>query len=319
MSGIERKVRGSELDPEFAASVLDGLSRPQKRIESKYLYDAEGSRLFDRICTLAEYYPTRVETALLRENAGELRAVVPEGAALVELGSGSSIKTRILLDALPSLAAYVPVEISVEHLRAAAAEIAQDYHALSVHPVVGDFTQPITIPAEVCGFQKLLFFPGSTIGNFTVDEARSLLSQLRSIPAGAGLLIGVDLVKDVDRLIRAYDDGEGVTAAFNTNLLTRINRELDGDFDPGAFAHKAYWNAVESRIEMHLESLATQRATVAGHSFRFREGETIHTENSHKFTASGFQALAAAAGWSPARMWRDPEGLFSLHFLTPMP
>lgn len=317
MSGAAQPLPRAQDDPEFLASVLDGLGRTKKRLECKYLYDAEGSRLFDRICDLEEYYPTRVETAILRDCAARLADVVPSSAALVELGSGSSIKTRILLDALPSLAAYVPVDISAEHLQAAAAQLGRDYPDLAIHPVVGDFTGAIPLSAHLREQVKLLFFPGSTIGNFSVTEARGLLSRLRRIPVLAGLVIGVDLRKDLERLIRAYDDAEGVTAAFNKNLLVRINREIGGDFDLDCFAHEARWNEAQGRIEMHLVSLRPQRVHIAGRSFDFAEGETIHTENSHKFTRDSFRDLAASAGWVTREVMNDPEDLFSVHVLVP--
>lgn len=319
MSGAAQPLLRAQGDPEFVASVLDGLGQTPKRLECKYLYDAEGSRLFDRICELEEYYPTRIETGILRDGAARLADLVPSGAALVELGSGSSIKTRILLDALPSLAAYVPIDISAEHLQTAAARLGRDYPDLTVHPVVGDFTGAIPLPAPLREQAKLLFFPGSTIGNFTVTEARALLSRLRRIPAVAGLVIGVDLRKDLGRLIRAYDDVEGVTAAFNKNLLVRINRELGGDFDLDGFSHEARWNEAQGRVEMHLVSLRPQRVRIAGRSFGFAGGETIHTENSHKFTRDGFRELAASAGWATREVRSDPEDLFSVHFLVPLP
>ncbi len=301
----------------FAASVLAGLGAPRKRLEAKYFYDEAGSRLFDRICELDEYYPTRTETAILREKAGDLARLVPEGAALIEPGAGSLAKTRILLDALPGLGAYVPVDISGAHLQRAAARLRRDHPGLPVRPVAGDFTKGITLPPADRGRPGVVFFPGSTIGNFEKEAARALLAGFAAIPGVAALVIGVDLVKDPDRLVRAYDDREGVTAAFNLNLLARINRELGGDFDLAGFAHEARWNADASRIEMHLVSLHTQSVRVLGHRFNFRAGESIHTENSHKFTPAGFRALAGAAGWAPADLWLDPDRLFSVHVMVP--
>lgn len=304
-------------DPAFVSSVLDGLGRSPKSLECKYLYDAEGSRLFDLICELEEYYPTRVEMEILRRNAPRVTDFVPPGAALVELGSGSSLKTQILLDALPSLATYVPVDISAEHLEAAATRLAGDYPDVAVHPVVGDFTREIPLPVALRKQSKLLFFPGSTIGNFSEDGARALLSKLRRMPGVAGLVVGVDLEKDLAQLIPAYDDADGITAAFNKNLLVRINREIEGNFDIDSFAHEARWNGSRARIEMHLVSLRPQWVRVAGRSFRFAEGETIHTESSHKFTRTGFHELAATAGWTTREVWSDPEDLFSVHLLAP--
>jgi dimethylhistidine N-methyltransferase len=313
MSGRERN--GGTEAAEFRADVLHGLAQDPKTLPSKWLYDAEGSRLFDAICGLDAYYPTRTEIAILEDHAERLAEVAPDGAALVELGSGSSVKTRILLDALPDLGAYVPVDISAEHLHDAAARIRRDYPLLPVHPLAADFTAAISPPPSLDGLPKLLFFPGSTIGNFEEDEARALLAKFRELPEVAGLVIGADLIKDVDRLIEAYDDPEGVTAAFDLNLLARINRELDGAFDLDAFAHEARWNAARSRIEMHLVSLREQTATVDGHAFAFAEGESIHTENSHKFSPEGFREMAEAAGWSCREVWTDPQDLFSIHVL----
>ena len=316
MSGAARAKPQGFADPEFAAHVIDGLGRPQKRLAPKYLYDDAGSRLFDRICELEEYYPTRTETRILRDNAHRLSDILPADTALVELGSGSSVKTRLLLDVLPAISAYVPIDISGEHLGAAAKRIAADYPALRVRPVVADFTAAISLPRDLEAVPKLLFFPGSTIGNFTLPEAQSLMMRLRRLPNLAGFVVGADLVKDVDRLVTAYDDAEGVTAAFNRNLLVRMNRELDGEFDLEAFRHEARWNAPQSRIEMHLRSLRSQRVSVAGESFDFAEGETIHTEDSHKFTLDGFRTLARDVGWSPYEAWTDAASLFSVHVLT---
>lgn len=317
MSGPVRPAVRPDYPEAFARSVLDGLARPQKRLESKWLYDAEGSRLFDRICRLEEYYPTVTETGILRRNAVSLRNVIPPGSALVELGSGSSTKTRILLDALPDLGVYVPVDISAGHLAAASRRLSADYPALEMHPLAADFTAPIVLPEALRTVAKLLFFPGSTIGNFTVMEAQALLARLRRLPGVAGFVIGADLRKDVDRLLRAYDDRDGVTAQFNLNLLSRINRELDGSFELACFAHAARWNEAQSRIEMHLVSDRRQTVDVAGEAFGFDEGETIHTENSHKFSIDGFGNLARDAGWAPTAVWTDPERLFSVHVLVP--
>lgn len=317
MSGVAELLSRVEGDPAFVASVLGGLGRDPKSLDCKYLYDEEGSKLFDLICQLEDYYPTRVEMEILQGSAGRLADVVPPGAALVELGSGSSIKTRILLDAIPSLAAYVPLDISAEHLETAAARLRCDYPDLAVHPVVGDFTGAIRLPPTLRAQAKLLFFPGSTIGNFSVDGARVLLSELRRTPGVIGLVIGVDLEKDLTRLIRAYDDSDGVTSAFNKNLLVRINREIGADFDIAGFAHEARWSESHKRIEMHLVSRRHQRVHISGRSFDFAEGETIHTENSHKFTRQGFGALAASAGWHTRDVWSDAEELFSVHVLTP--
>lgn len=302
---------------EFAAAVLAGLSQKQKRIEAKYFYDEEGSRLFDRICELEEYYPTRTEIGILREHAGELSRVLPENTALIELGSGASVKTRLLLDAVAEISTYVPLDISGEHLKAAADRIAAAYPKLRVLPLVADFTRDIALPPELTSVPKALFFPGSTIGNFTPPDAQTLLARLGHIPKVEVLVIGVDLVKDIDLLIAAYDDAEGVTAAFNKNLLHRLNGELGATFDIDAFAHGARWNAKQSRIEMHLVSRRRQSAEVAGRTFSFAKGETIHTENSHKFTFEQFGALADAAGWRVRDVWVDDASLFSVQLFLP--
>jgi dimethylhistidine N-methyltransferase len=299
-------------DVMFATDVLEGLSKTAKSIPPKHFYDAEGSRLFEAICELEEYYPTRTETALLSRNAAEIAAEIPDGAVLVEFGSGASVKTRIVLDAAPQLAAYVPIDISREALEAAAAAIRRDYPGLAVEPLVDDFTAALELPAAVRGLPHFGFFPGSTIGNFTPGDATALLANARRLLGeGAHLLVGIDLVKDAATLVAAYDDAQGVTAAFNKNLLARINRELGGDFDPDGFDHRAVWNAAESRIEMHLVSRARQRVRVLGRSFIFREGESLHTENSYKFTVEGFSNLAAEAGWRVGRSFANPAPAFA--------
>jgi dimethylhistidine N-methyltransferase len=304
-------------DAELVASVLDGLAARPKRLASKWLYDAHGSKLFDRICEVDAYYPTRTETGILAANATPLAGFVPAGTALVELGSGSSAKTRILLDALDQLAVYVPVDISADHLRHAAAGLAADYPQLPVRPVVGDFTAGLPLPGELHDTPKLLFFPGSTLGNLEPDDAVALLRRLAQVANVAGFVIGIDLEKDVARLRAAYDDPEGVTASFNLNLLARLNREIDADFDLSAFAHEARWNEERRRIEMHLVSRRAQEVRVAGRHFAFAEGESIHTENSHKYTLDGFAELAARGGWLTRERWVDDGELFSVHLLVP--
>lgn len=303
-------------DPDFAVSIVAGLREPQKRIESKWLYDKRGSRLFDRITELDEYYPTRTENAILRQRAAALRRFVGEGTALVELGSGSSTKTRLLLDALPGLESYAPVDISVSHLRSAANRLSRDYQKLHVHPLLGDFTEEIQLPPQLMDAPKVLFFPGSTIGNFSVDGATDLLASLRKMKNVTALVVGVDLVKSRKILIPAYDDALGVTAEFNLNLLNRMNRELGADFELEAFHHEARWNAAGSRIEMHLVSRRAQRVHILGEQFVFSEAETIHTENSHKFTRERFAGLAADANWKLETMWTDPAGYFGVAVLT---
>ena len=239
--------------------------------------------------------------------------MISDGAALVEFGSGASTKTRLLLDAAPQVGVYAPIDISPVALDEAAAAIRRDYPGLTVAPLLEDFTRAMALPSEAQGRPVTGFFPGSTIGNFTPEEAAEFLTQARGLlGAGARFLVGIDLVKDPATLVAAYDDAAGVTAAFNLNLLRRINRELGADFDLSRFAHRAVWNAAQSRIEMHLESLADQRVRVAGRTFRFAAGETLHTENSCKFTVEGFAALAARAGWSLEARWVSPEPAFAV-------
>jgi len=297
----------------FGADVIEGLSRPRKALQAKYFYDAEGSRLFEEICDLPEYYPTRTEAALMQAKAGEMAAVISDDAALVEFGSGASSKTRILLDAAPQLGAYVPIDISPDALEAAAQAIRRDYPRLEVAPMVDDFTTALHLPEAATGRPRTGFFPGSTIGNFRPEEAVAFLKTARQLLGrGAAFLIGLDLVKAPMVMVAAYDDEQGVTAAFNLNLLARINRELDGDFDLTAFEHRAVWNPEESRMEMHLVSLREQTARAAGRSFHFAAGETIHTENSYKFTIEGFEALAVQAGWTLERSWVSPAPSFAM-------
>ena len=304
------------LDEDFAAAVIAGLSQAQKSLPCRYFYDARGSELFEEITELAEYYPTRTELAILRAHAGELAQRVAPGSVLVEFGSGSSRKTEVLLDAMPGLAAYVAIDVSVSALEGARERLEARYPGLCVITRVGDFRMALDLPAELAGAPRLGFFPGSTIGNLTRDEAVGLMGDMgRSLGAGARLVIGADLRKDVARLLAAYDDARGVTAAFNLNLLTRINRELGADFDLSGFAHEAFFDPNESRIEMRLVSLRAQQVHVLGRGFSFGAQERIHTENSHKYTVEDFEALARRAGWLPFALWRDPQHLFSVHEL----
>jgi dimethylhistidine N-methyltransferase len=310
-----RPLQGNRSD--FLHDVLSGLSQRQKAVSPKYFYDAAGSHLFDRICELPEYYPTRTEMRILRDAADAIAERAGEDVALVEFGSGSSEKVRILLDALRRPAAYVPIDISGEHMRAATAALRQDYPGLDIIPLEADFTQAVALPGAIRGKKPLGFFPGSTIGNLTVEEAEAFLRRAgETLGPGSDFLVGVDLRKHGAVLHAAYNDSAGVTAAFNMNLLTRINRELGADFDLKAFRHRAYYNSVRGRIEMHLESLKPQTVHIAGDAFAFREGETIHTENSYKYSVSGFQNLAACAGWRPVDCYIDEDGFFSVHYLT---
>ncbi|MET0937251.1 MAG: ergothioneine biosynthesis protein EgtB, partial [Luteibacter sp.] len=301
----------------FLRDTLAGLSASPKAFSPKYFYDGAGSALFEAICVTPEYYPTRTETALLTTIAPELAATIPDGAVLLELGSGASDKTRLLLDAAPHISAYVPVDISIDALDGAVERLRSAYPGLAVHPVVGDFTQAIDVPAAVAARPIVAFFPGSTIGNFTPDEAIALLRSVRErLGPAAHFIVGADQVKPVETLVAAYDDAEGVTAAFNRNVLVRINRELGGDFDPQAFEHRAVWNAERERIEMHLVSRVAQQVTVAGHRFAFAAGESIHTENSHKFTPASFARLAEAGGWRVDRQWVSAEPAFGVFGLV---
>jgi len=307
-----------EATTQFEADVLDGLSRPQKTLAPKYFYDEVGSALFEAICRTPEYYPTRVETALLSDVAQELAPDIAPGAALVEFGSGASEKTRLILDASPTVGLYVPIDISVEALAAAAARIAAAYPNLRVAPIAADFTRPLRQAALDHAPAVVGFFPGSTIGNFTPAEAQAFLTRAHALLGPRALfLIGVDLVKDLEILRAAYNDAAGVTAAFNLNVLARMNRELGGDFQLDRFAHRAVWNADLSRIEMHLESLEPQTARVAGRAFHFRRGETLHTENSHKFTVPSFTALALSAGWRVVSCWTSRVQPFAAVLLAP--
>ena len=311
--------RLAEVTPEntFLHEVIAGLSATPKTLPAKYFYDAEGSRLFEAICELPEYYLTRTETALLRAIAPEIAARIPEGAALVEFGSGASTKTRIVLDAAPQIAVYAPIDISPSALQAAAATLREDYPELAVAPLVEDFTKAIELPEGARGHTPVGFFPGSTIGNFAPDEAEALLRQARTLLGeGSLFIVGADVAKDPAVLIPAYDDAQGVTAAFNRNVLVHINRELGGTFDPAAFAHRAVWNAKESRIEMHLESTRDQIVMVGDYGFRFAAGETIHTENSYKYPPQAFEMIARRAGWTVAQRWVSEEPAFAVYALT---
>lgn len=301
----------------FAADVRAGLAARPKRLPCKYFYDEEGSRLFERICELPEYYPTRAETALLADIAGEIAELAGPHARVIELGSGASHKVRLLLDALDRPAAYLPVDISREALIEAAERIAAAYPAIRVTAICADYTRPFAVPAVAAPpGRPLAFFPGSTIGNFPPTEARRFLALCaRLLGRDGSMVIGVDLKKDRAVLEAAYNDAAGVTAAFNLNLLARINRELGGDFDLPAFGHRAFYDAAIGRIEMHLVSRRAQRVRIGGDEFAFATGETIHTEDSYKYAPVEFQALAQAAGWQPRRVWTG-AGLFSLHYLV---
>ncbi|MBV9996952.1 MAG: ergothioneine biosynthesis protein EgtB [Caulobacteraceae bacterium] len=305
--------RANDRAAEFRDAVWAGLSRHPKSISPKWFYDARGSELFESICELPEYYPTRTETALLARIAPQIAARIPDGAALVELGSGASAKTRLVLDAAPQISAYVPIDVSASALEGAAAALRRDYPSLTLAPLARDFTQPGELPAAIRERPRVGFFPGSTIGNFDPPAARRLLQDMRRLLGDGGLFIlGADLVKETAIMVAAYDDAAGVTAAFNKNLLARINRELDGDFDLDAFDHLVRWNAVDSRMEMHLASRVRQSVRAAGRSFEFAAGETLHTENSYKFTVEDVVGLAREAGWGLIERWISPPPAFAV-------
>jgi dimethylhistidine N-methyltransferase len=302
-------------DSGFASEVLSGLSAPRKRLAPKYFYDERGSQLFEAITELKEYYPTRCELAILREHKADIAGVFGPKTALIEFGTGSTRKVRILLDGASTVEAYVPVDISAEMLWQEARQLQHDYPRLRVLPVAADFTQPFRLPSAIVGLARAGFFPGSTIGNFEPQDAAAFLRHAgRMLGARATLVVGVDLVKDANILNAAYDDAAGVTAQFNLNLLTRINRELAADFDVDAFSHRAFYNSERRRIEMHLVSGRRQTVHIAGHVIEFAAGETIHTENSYKYTIESFGLLAQSAGWTPITSWTD--GLFSVHALA---
>ncbi len=313
---IEQRV-GAGPDEEsvrFAGDVVSGLSRPRKATPPKWLYDARGSALYELICQQQEYYPPRVETALLERHSEEIAAAVGPDALVFEYGAGSARKTALLLAGLRRPAAYVPVDISREALLSATETMGERFPRLPIRPVFADFTVPIALPlADVRCARRVAFFPGSTIGNFDPPDAVALLRRM-AIDAGEGgmLVIGVDLPKDEPTLVAAYDDAGGVTAAFDLNLLARMNRELVGDFRLSAFRHRAIWDARLSRVEMHLVSRQAQIASVASRSFRFEEGETIHTESAYKWEPRAFDALAAIAGWRPEAAWTDDRAWFAV-------
>jgi dimethylhistidine N-methyltransferase len=299
---------------QFLEDVLAGLSAARKATPPKWLYDARGSALYERITELDAYYPTRTELGILEANARDIAEAVGPGAALFEYGAGSAVKTALVLAALDRPAAYVPVDISREALLGAAERILRRFPGLPVRPLLADFTRAVPLPlADVPAARRIAFFPGSTIGNFDPPEAVGLLRRMaRDAGPGGGLLLGVDLRKYERTLLRAYDDEEGVTAAFDLNLLARINRELGGDFRLSRFRHRAVWDARLSRVEMHLESLEPQLVHVAGRPFAFREGETLHTESSYKWELRAFDALAAIAGFAPDRTWTDERAWFGV-------
>jgi dimethylhistidine N-methyltransferase len=308
---------------DFGRALCAGLRGTPRQVAPKFFYDAQGSALFDRICTLPEYYPTRTEFAILRQHAGEMAECIGAQADLIEFGAGSLQKIRPLLGALGALRAparFVPIDISAQHLQAEALRLAAEHPGLVVQPLAGDFSAELLLPPPLAGAARRVgFFPGSSIGNFTPAEALQFLRRCAGWLAGGGLLVGVDLVKQPALLHAAYNDSQGVTAAFNLNLLARANRELGADFDLGRFHHHAFYEPRLQRIEMHLLSGRDHMARVCGETFHFAEGQTLHTENSCKYTVDGFQALARAAGLQPQAVWTDAQRLFSVHWLAAPP
>jgi dimethylhistidine N-methyltransferase len=306
---------------EFREAVLAGLTRKPRAIPAKYLYDARGSALFDAICGLPEYYLTRTETGILRDCADEIAALAGSDCALVEFGSGSSVKSRLLIEALRGLTAYVPIDISRDHLDGTAARLRRDYPLLRVEPICADYMTLKVLPADLAGARRRLgFFPGSTIGNLEPAEATAFLRRTRGLLGKDGaLVLGVDLKKEPQRLHDAYNDAAGVTAEFILNLLRRMNRELDADFDLSGFVHEAFYNAAEGRIEIYLKSLRPQTVTVAGRPFDFSTGERLHAEYSYKYDEAGIAALAESAGYTIARTWTDAARLFAVTYLKDKP
>lgn len=308
----------SLINTRMLGEVLQGLSDSYKTLPCKYLYDEKGSELFDRICELDEYYPTRTELKIMRDNIPEILQFIPPNSLLIELGSGSSLKTRMLLDNHPDLAGYVPVDISEEFLLDTAEKLRNRYPEIPIMPMVADYTHPFEITdLNLQHDHVVVYFPGSTIGNFLPEQAETFLRQISSICENeGGLLIGVDLKKDSKILERAYNDSDGITAAFNMNILSRLNRELDANFDTDAFRHEAVYNQALGRVEMHLISLQEQDINVGEDIIHFNKGESIHTENSYKYEISGFSKMAENAGFTPQRVWTDENQYFGVLYLT---
>jgi dimethylhistidine N-methyltransferase len=315
-AALAKAHRFDEPTSAFARDVIDGLLQQPKRLSPKYFYDATGSELFEQITRLPEYYPTRTELSILRNRGQEISATIPEGAALVEFGAGATTKVRLLLNEC-AFGAYVPVDISGDFLKAQADALRTDFPSLDVYPVAADFTTPFALPGAIAAMPKVGFFPGSTLGNFEPHEACAFLRSAREILGkDAQMVIGIDLEKDERVLYNAYNDAAGVTARFNLNVLDRINHELGGDFDLGAFIHRAIYNRERHRIEMHLISKKAQNVRVQGQAFSFRAGESIHTESSYKYSLERFSALALGSGWMPRATWTDGAGMFSVHVLV---
>lgn len=297
----------------FLADALEGLSREQKTLPSRWLYDDEGSELFEAITGVEEYYPTRTETRILSDNAAEIGAVFGEKAVLIEYGAGAGVKTEIVLSALDKPECYVPVDIAGDFLESSAERLRRRFPSLAIRPIVADFTADFDLPSDLSTEGRGAFFPGSTLGNLGHAEALALFRRVRGHVGNSGrFVVGIDLKKDIQTLLAAYDDKAGVTAAFNLNILTRINRELGGSFDLASFEHEARWNEEASAVEMHLVCVSQTRATVGERTFTFEGGETIHTESSRKYDLDDFTKLSNAAGWSVDRVWTDAKSLFAV-------
>jgi L-histidine Nalpha-methyltransferase len=310
------ELAGQDGAPDFRTVVSDGLSKLRKSLPCQFFYDERGSQLFEQITRLPEYYPTRTEVSILRAHIADIVAGVPDSAALIEFGSGSSIKTEQLLQNLPATVAYVPIDVSPSALADAKQRLAHRFPKLAIYPVIGSFTEPIELPESLRDRPRVGFFPGSTIGNWTPESARGLLESFRDVLGSNGrLILGVDLKKDAKTLVKAYNDRAGVTAAFNLNILARINRELGSAIDLSTFRHEAIYDPRQGRIEMHLVSSVAQSIAICGRRFEFRAGERIHTENSYKYTVPEFQNLAQRAGWLTGRVWTDAASQFSVHEL----
>jgi L-histidine N-alpha-methyltransferase len=303
---------------QFRADVLRGLRAPKKELPCKYFYDKTGSALFEQITELEEYYPTRTEIGIMEQHAAEMAGLLGPGCLLVEFGSGSSLKTRYLLDRLREPAGYVPIDVSGEHLRRSAGGLGEEYPNIEVLPLCADFTRPLGLPScRKAAARRVVYFPGSTLGNFAPDAALALLRQTAVLCGrNGGLLLGIDLRKDPRVIEAAYNDRRGITAAFNRNILVRINRELGADFDIEQFAHRAFYNAARGRIEMHLVSRRDQVVYVSGAPFFFAKGESIHTENSHKYSVQALTDLVEAGGFAVERIWTDARQYFGVAYLT---
>jgi len=312
MQTTENPVQETSMEEE----ILEGLHKSQKTLPSKYFYDERGSQLFEEICELDEYYPTNTEMRIMESNISEIAEKLGSGIELIEFGSGSSKKTRLLLNHLNNLKAYVPVDISRDFLFNEAERLKEEFPKLNIYPVAADYTQSFQLPSDVPSCHKVVYFPGSTIGNFTPERAVIFLNKISDLVAPeGGLLIGVDTKKDPEILEAAYNDSAGITAAFNKNLLIRLNRELSADFNPAKFRHSSVYNKEEGRIEMHLISLEYQQITVAGKDINFEKGETIHTENSYKYSPQEFEKLASDY-FNLEETWTDNNSLFSVHYMS---